>query len=226
MELFVLNILEQTIKLSILIINLRRLGMNNLDNYLVCLEEGKIWDKTKEYAKKTGSFIKKHKGKIIAGAALAAAGAAAATNKDKIKAGYNKVSSSDAAQKIKKDVEKNYNKIKAGYNKVSSSDAAQKIKKDVEKNYNKVKDKVTNNKEYKDKLINRAPATDTRTKSYDTTMPKPKEQHSNQQQVLDQTKNIKRAVRNQNIKNAVNKTTGVVKNVAKTTKDYWSNKFK
>jgi len=47
--------------------------MNQIDNYLVCLEEGKIWDKTKEYAKKAGSFVKKHKGKILAGAAIGAA---------------------------------------------------------------------------------------------------------------------------------------------------------
>lgn len=47
--------------------------MNVVDNYLDCLNEGKVWDKTKEYAKKAGSFVNKHKGKIAAGVALGAA---------------------------------------------------------------------------------------------------------------------------------------------------------
>jgi len=39
---------------------------NVVDNYLECVQEGKIWDKTKE-------FVGKHKGKIAAGIGLAAA---------------------------------------------------------------------------------------------------------------------------------------------------------
>ncbi len=61
-----------------------------VDTYLDCLHEGKIWDKTKEYAKKAGNFVKKHKGKFAAGAGIAAAVAGGVAAKK----GYNKYSNS------------------------------------------------------------------------------------------------------------------------------------
>jgi len=53
--------------------------MNQVDNYLECVQEGKIWDKTKE-------FVGKHKGKIAAAAGLAAAVYAGKKVSDKNKA--------------------------------------------------------------------------------------------------------------------------------------------
>ena len=57
--------------------------MNQLDNYLICLDEGELWDKTKAFAKKH-----KNKLKIAAGVAGAvAAGYAAKKGHDKYKEG-------------------------------------------------------------------------------------------------------------------------------------------
>jgi len=56
-----------------------------VDAYLECLDEGRIWDKTKELAKKAGKFVDKHKGKIAVGlaAGVAAKGAHSVYNNPK-----------------------------------------------------------------------------------------------------------------------------------------------
>jgi len=81
------------------------------DAYLDCLHEGKIWDKTKEYAKKAGSFVKKHKTKFAAGAGIAAAVASGVAAKK----GYDKYQNSPEriAAKKKKKKEKNIAYYKA-----------------------------------------------------------------------------------------------------------------